>query len=199
MDSDLNTTGLYLYTGTLSDEGVFELLERHPQLYQHPRLEWRAESYRSRAEVANLDSDFNTTELYRYTDTLSDEAVFDLLTRHPQLYQLPRLEWCAETYRRNQHPHRAAVGTLDEDSWLWVAQFLSPGEVWRLVLAIPMLTDFDDLVDMTREYRTANRYVCELCQLRTNTMPSLRSHHAMEHVTPLHWLSDAERRAECWF
>ena len=192
MDSVLNTTGLYIYTDSLSDGEVFELLERHPHLYQHPRLEWRAESYRSGAEVANLDSGLNTTGLYRYTDTLSDEEVFDLLARHPQLDQLPRLEWCAETYRRNQHPHRAAVGTLDEDSWLWVAQFLTPGEVWRLILAVPMLTDFDDLVELTRRYRAENAYICELCQLRTDTMSSLRNHHAMTHVTPSHWLEGAE-------
>ena len=182
MCSDRNTTGLYLFTDSLSDEGVFELLERHPHLYQHPRLEWRAESYRSTAEGQ-----------YRFTDAMTDEEIFDLLARHPQLKQLPRLEWCAETYRRNQRPQRAAVSILDEDSWMMVARFLTPGDVWRLVLAVPMLTAFDDLVDLTRVYRAENRYVCRLCQLRTDT-----SHHAMEHVTPRHWLNDAERRAECW-
>ena len=95
-----NTFGLYQYAETLSDEQIFDLLNRHPHLRAHPRLEWIAETYSAnrdphRAPVAVLIEDCWLEIAKRCTPG----TISQLTKALPMLNEIKQLNKIARKYR----------------------------------------------------------------------------------------------------
>ena len=126
--------------------------------------------------------------VHRMTDQMTEEEIYDLLNAHPTLNRYPCLEWRYWTYYSARDFHRTDVSKLHIYDWVRIARHLTPATLWNLQQALPHLIAVKTLTKTTRAWRTANPFVCTICQVRMSTASSLRVHVAMCHTTSPSWL-----------
>ena len=113
----------------------------------------------------------------RVAKDMNDEEVYDLVWRFPVLLKLPRFEWKFYEYDRNRDVHRSVlVGRFHVYIWLELSKYLSPGQLWRLQLALPGLFKVASLTRKTRNFRRENPFECPHCKIRTKSAVMLRAH-----------------------